>query len=137
MTIDLEKNKELFNGSIVVQIPNDPASGHHRVIDVYAIGYDERWKEIKFGALMHYFNEKGEYISKFTHEVRQRDRKWKVDNSYVVEKVGEKGQPILDEEDNPVKEEAYNNFFDFLLKNLSPMMRYHIQKDAAKGLYDE
>ncbi|MRJ11720.1 hypothetical protein EDL98_11685, partial [Ornithobacterium rhinotracheale] len=90
---NIEEHRYAFKGWMQVQI-DDHKSGNIRVIDVVGISLDHEFENIKIRAFTHYFTKDGVYLPEFTHETREKGRKWKIDTTYDVFVRDERGEIV-------------------------------------------
>ncbi|MGV4530517.1 hypothetical protein [Ornithobacterium rhinotracheale] len=133
---NLEENRYAFKGWMQEQI-DDHKSGNIRVIDVVGIGLDHEFENIKIRAFTHYFTKDGVYLPEFTHETREKGRKWKIDTTYDVLVRNASGEVLQNESGEPLSINAYEAFSQIAFQVLEPMLSKHIQIDNANGEFDE
>lgn len=137
---NINNHKEHLTGKFSVQISDGPSSGLIRVIDYHGATISHNYKIIEHNATMRYFNQKGEYIPRFSHKVKQRGRDWLVDNTYEVIVRDESGKPKIGDDNNPVKSPAYDYFIEILFNAplpLSEILIASIKIDDMNQLYEE
>lgn len=103
----------------------------------WALVLDHEFETIKIRAFTHYFTKDGVYLPEFTHETREKGRKWRIDDTYDVFVRDERGEIVKGEDDEPLRVDAYEAFSQIAFKVLKPMLSKHIQIDNANGEFDE
>ncbi|MRJ09150.1 hypothetical protein EDL99_09805 [Ornithobacterium rhinotracheale] len=133
---NIEEHRYAFKGWMQEQI-DDHKSGSIRVLDIVGIGLDHEFKIIPIKSYTHYFTKDGVYLPEFTHETREKGRKWRIDDTYDVFVRDERGEIVKGEDDVPLEMDAYEAFSQTAFKVLKPMLSKHIQIDNANREFDE
>lgn len=136
--INLEDFKDYFNGQFQRQIKDEPNNGLIRILDYYGANISKRFKEIKHDCETLYFTKEGAFVYK--EKTQQRDREWKVDNSYEVIERNEDGTPKLDAEGEMTKHPAFDYFIEVVYNIQAPLKTIIISSidlDDYNNLFDK
>lgn len=136
---NIEEHASHFGGKFQVQISDHPKSGLIRVIDYFGANISHRYKQIEHDAQTHYFSQEGEPLPEFTHRTKQREREWKVDNSYKIIEREKDGTPKHNDHGEEITHPAYDYFIEVVYTTPLPLKNIiiaSIQIDDANQLFD-
>ena len=123
MTIMYEVRQKISNHPVLDDL--------EREIVVYRVADNMDVKQMPISARIEHFKDVDgirTILPEFTREVKD----WIVSNDYQIKKRDSQNQPILDEEENEIKVNAFDAYQALILQALEPILKQGILNDDSE-----